>query len=171
MNFVLYGIRGNTRVLLWRDNCKYNIMIYISEHVFLVRQVAAKGAGGRNHGITVDLNVFIQLCVLNKTDEVGYTSSLYTKLSCCFNFFKSCTFNMVGQWVWQSTYNMWICQLNFHIYFYTHTHIIKSTLEEIDCICFKYTVHASYFCGCYTLVHILNIMFSIYSVSCTLFVT
>ena len=62
MNFILYGIRANTRVLLWSDNCKYTVMIYISEHVFLVRQVAAKGTGGRNHGITVDLNIYTVMC-------------------------------------------------------------------------------------------------------------
>jgi len=34
MNFILYGIRGNTWVLVWSDDCKYTVMIYISEHVF-----------------------------------------------------------------------------------------------------------------------------------------
>jgi hypothetical protein len=28
----------------------------------LVRQVADKGAGGRNHGITVDLNIYTVMC-------------------------------------------------------------------------------------------------------------
>jgi len=38
-----------------------SVMICISER-FLVRQVGAKGAGGRNHVITVDLNIYTVMC-------------------------------------------------------------------------------------------------------------
>jgi hypothetical protein len=42
MNLILYGVRGNMGVLLWNDNCKYNVIIFISEHAFWWARVELK---------------------------------------------------------------------------------------------------------------------------------